>query len=122
MTPLECPTIVFRAVQRARDMPPDGILAGAFIRYPKDTDGLSIDVTGPKSCVSTLNKHYGAASLHVGRVRTLSLDVIVDLHPHGVIKDLPFRDDNPTEAEYFSVMLAKMARHITKADVDSSPN
>ncbi len=122
MTLLDCPTILFRAVQRSRDMPPHGILAGAFVRYPKDIDGLSIDVVGPKSCVSVLNKHYGAASLHIGRVRTLSLDAIVDQHPHGLITGLPFRDDNPTEAEYFADSLAEMARHIAKAEVDSSPN
>ena len=46
MMPLACPTIVFRAVQRSRDMPPEGILANAFLRYPKDIDGLSIDVAG----------------------------------------------------------------------------
>lgn len=120
MTPLDCPTIVFRAVQRSRDMPPEGILAGAFVRYPKDIDGLSIDVVGPRSCVSVLNKHYGAASLHVGRVRTLTLDAIVDQHPHGVITGLPFRDDNPTEAEHFADSLAEMARHIAKADVELS--
>lgn len=120
MSPLECPTIVFRAIQRSRDMPPQGILAGAFICYPKDTDGLSIDVVGPKSCVSVLNKHFGAASLHVGRVRTLLLDVIVDQHPHGLITGLPSRDDNPAESEHFADSLAEMARQITKADVDSS--
>lgn len=122
MTPLECPTIVFRAVQRSRDMPPEGILAGAFVRYPKDIDGLSIDVASLRSCVSVLKKHYGAASLHVGRVRTLFLDVIVDQHPHGLITGLPFRDSNETEAEHFADSLAEMARHIAKAVVDASPN
>ena len=122
MTPLECPTIVFRAVQRSRDTPPQGILAGAFIRYPKDIGGLSIDVLGPKSCVSVLNKHYGAASLHVGRVRTLSLEAVVDNYPHGLITGLPFRDDNTAEAEHFADMLAEMARHIPKANVDLSPS
>lgn len=122
MPPLECPTIIYRAIQRNRDMPPQGILTGAFVRYPKDIDGLSIDVVGPKSCVSVLKKHYGAASLHTGRVRSLSLDVIVDQHPHGLIIGLPFRDDDPTEAERFADSLAEMARHIAKADVDLSPN
>ena len=122
MTTLECPNIVFRAVQRSRDMPPEGILAGAFIRYPKDIDGLSIDVVSPRSCVSVLNKHFGAASLHVGRVRTLSLDAIVDQHPHGLITGLPFRDVNPTEAEHFADSLAEMARYIAKDDVDSCQN
>lgn len=88
------------------------VLPAAFIRRPppKDDSGLSVDVESPRSCHDTLNKCHGVASLHVGRVRDLALDVIVDAPPHANIAGLPRQEDDRTEAERLASQLAKQAR------------
>lgn len=121
MIHIDCAAIIYRAVTRSGNMPPNGILSGLFVRRPiVDEDGLSIDVVGPKSCVSGLNKHYGAVSLHMGRVRSIALDGHIDKHPHGVITGVPWQDEDPLTAENIAHELAVMSRFITKADVNQS--
>lgn len=120
MNPLDCSTIIFRAITRSRDVVSGVILAGAFIRRPQDVDGLSIDVLSPQSCVAGFNRHFGVGSLHVGRVRGVEradLDVKVDEHPHGIIEGLPFQDENPAEAERLASLLAEMSRHISRDSI-----
>lgn len=90
------------------------ILPGAFILRPapKDDDGLSVDISSPQSCVSVLNKSYGVGSLHVGRIRSLGLDVIVDEDPHALIKGLPRDTEDRAKAEWLASQLAKQTRFI----------
>jgi len=84
----------------------------AFFRRPapRDEEGLSVDTNSARSCHQTLNKCHGVVSLHVGRVRDLSLDVVADAPTHANIDGLPRREDNPAEAERLASRLAKQAR------------
>jgi len=91
------------------------ILPAAFVRRPppKDDDGLSVDIECPQSCVSELNSSFGVGSLHVGRIRALGLDVVVDDAPHAVITGVPREAEDKASAERFASQLAKQARFIS---------
>lgn len=114
MEPLVCSTIVYRAMARKSwvDAETQGILPAAFIRRPApaDEDGLSVDVISAQSCAKSLRKCHGVASLHVGRVRNLGLDVAIDAHPHANIVGIPRVFDNRARAEWSASQLAKQAR------------
>ena len=90
------------------------VLPGAFIRRPapKDDDGLSVDVTSPSSCAGSLNTCYGVASLHVGRLRNLGLDVEVDCSPHANVVGVRRDTEDPDRVEWVASQLAKQARFI----------
>jgi hypothetical protein len=114
MEDLPCSTIVYRAMARKNwiDCTANRVLPAAFIRRPppKDDDGLSVDVQSAGSCRAALNTCYGVVSLHVGRVRDLRLDVVVDALPHANIVGLPRQTDDRTEAERLASELARQAR------------
>jgi hypothetical protein len=57
-----------------------------------------------------LKRCYGVVSLHVGRVRDLGLDVVVDEAPHANITGLPRQTDDVLRAERLASQLAKQAR------------
>ena len=114
--PPACQAIVFRAMTRKNWIDPASqrVLPAAFFRRPapKDDDGLSVDVVSPRSCASALNKCFGVASLHVGRVRGLGLDVQLDESPHANITALPRSTDDQAKAEWLASQLARHARFI----------
>ena len=114
MEPLPCGTIVYRAMARKNwiDKTSSRVLPTAYFRRPppKDDDGLSVDVSSPQSCASALSDCFGVASLHVGRVRDIRLDVVVDEEPHANIVGVPRRDDNREQAERLASLLAKQSR------------
>jgi hypothetical protein len=115
--PLGCETIVYRAIARKKWIDPASqrVLPAAFFRRPppKDEDGLSVDVVSPNSCASVLRDCFGVASLHVGRIRNVGLDVVVDESPHANITGLPCSADDQTEAERLASQLARQARFIS---------
>lgn len=112
--PLPCPTIVYRAMARKNwiDKTAKRVLPAAYFRRPppKDEDGLSVDISSPQSCSSALRNCYGVASLHVGRVRDIGLDVVVDDAPHAAITGLPRREDDPARAERLASLLSRQSR------------
>jgi hypothetical protein len=114
MEALLCSAIVYRAMSRKGwiDRETDRILPAAFIRRPspKDETGLSVNILSPRSCHETLNRCHGVASLHVGRVRDLRLDIVVDASPHADITGLPRHEDDRTETEHLASLLARQAR------------
>lgn len=116
MDVLECSAIVFRAMARKNwvDRTTNRILPAAFMRRPapKDDDGLSVDVASAESCRGSLREVFGVASLHVGRIRDLGLDVVVDEAPHANIVDLPRASHDRTQAERLASQLARQARLI----------
>ena len=117
MDPLPCSHIVYRALLRRPgciDPATNTLLPGAFLLRPPpaDADGLSVDIDSPATCVSGFKKTYGVASLHVGRVRNLGLDVKPDEGTHACIVGLPNSQDDPANAERLAVELAKIARYI----------
>ncbi len=122
MDPIRCQEIVYRAITKPGWIDPgtNRINATAFILFEKDrADGLSVFM---KSAVSDLgalladrfNRSFGADTLHVGRVRTLSLDVCRDPDDpdaaHCVITGLPWPDDDPGLAESLASALRDMSR------------
>jgi hypothetical protein len=86
------------------------------MRRPKgkgDDDGLSVFIAeqcSPDQCRRRFHKCYGLATLHVGRVRDIGLEVQPDSPDHASITGLPFPEDDPLEAERLAGLLAKQAR------------
>ncbi|MHC5730776.1 MAG: hypothetical protein ACYTXY_43060, partial [Nostoc sp.] len=58
-------------------------------------------------CAGLFRKCYGIASLEVGRIREIGLDVEQDLVNHANIVGLPDREDNLALAERLAGLLAK---------------
>jgi hypothetical protein len=116
MAPLACATIVFRAMARKAwvDQAAQTVLPAAFIRRPppRDAGGLSVNIDSPESCAAALHRCYGVATLHVGRMRDLALDVEVDAAPHANITGIPRDIDDRTRAEHLASRLARQARLI----------
>lgn len=118
MDPLPCNAIVFRAMTRKGWVDPatKAVLPAAFLRRPppKDDDGLSVDIASPQSCVAALRETFGVASLHVGRLRDLGIDVIVDQAPHANITGIPRTSDDRARAEWLASQIARQARCLSK--------
>ncbi|KYC43772.1 hypothetical protein WA1_00990 [Scytonema hofmannii PCC 7110] len=77
--------------------------------------GLSVhlaSVCSPEQCAGFFRKCYGVASLEVGRVREIGLDVEQDSINHANIVGLPNREDNLAEAERLAGLLAKQSHII----------
>ena len=109
---LECHDIVLRALIRAAhiDREKKCVLAAAFmLREDEESLSVSYDCT-PQVCAAGFKKCYGVASLHVGRVRDLGLDVIPDEPNHASIVGLPHKEYNQVEAEHFASQLRRQAR------------
>ena len=71
---------------------------------------LSVNIASmcsPEKCAGLFRKCYGVASLEVGRVREIGLDVEQDSRNHANIVGLPHREDELAEAERLAGLLAK---------------
>ena len=116
MDALPCSAIVYRAMARRKWIDKSDklhhVLPAAFMLRPapKDPQGLSVDMESPRSCHRTLKECFGVVSLHVGRVRDLGLDVVVDESPHANVTGLPREAENRTESEHLASLLARQAR------------
>jgi hypothetical protein len=97
MAVLLCETIVYRAALDPSWFSEDKreVDAVAFYRR-RGEDGISIGITA-EDCQSFLTDPIaGTISVHVGHVRDVNdpelltpLDVEIDDHPHGIIKNVP---------------------------------
>ena len=119
MGPLECSVIVFRAITRAtsHNANTGGATPDAFLRRPRDIDGLSVDFNcDPRECGRDLSGVRAVVSLHVGRVRNLGLDIMPDEPTHALIVGVPFRDteENTHLAEDLAEQLAELARPVAR--------
>lgn len=114
MEVLDCSAIVYRAILRKNwvDQTTHSVMPAAFFRRPapQDNDGLSVNIESPNSCMAALNKVFGVVSLHVGRVRNIGLDVVVDETPHANITGLSRTTDDQVQAERMASQLARQAR------------
>lgn len=117
MDELACSKIVFRALARRNwlDGESSTVLPAAFLRRPapQDDDGLSVNIDSAESCRASLRNVFGVVSLHVGHVRDLGLDVVVDTSPHANITRLPRAIDDRTQAERMASQLARQARLVS---------
>jgi hypothetical protein len=55
-------------------------------------------------------QRYGVASLQVGKVRELGLDVVPDSPSHAQIVGLPYREDDRNNADRLARLLAEQSR------------
>lgn len=59
-------------------------------------------------------KTYGAASLLVGGIRKLALEVIANEPHHANIKGVPYKEDDPEGAERIASQLERLAKHVLR--------
>jgi hypothetical protein len=119
LPPLECGTLVYRAIRRKWVDDETGELGTiAFLRMPKDTTGLSVSPATTctvEDCAATLERCYAVVSLHVGKIRTLGLDVIPDfIHHANINTSIPFQNEDPFEAENYATKLLSVSRFAWK--------
>lgn len=93
------------------------VTSAAFIRRPRengrDAAGLSVGLANRCTLEEFrcgFDTCYGVATLHVGRIRDIELDVEQDEPKHANITGLPYREDNEVEAERMAGLLARQAR------------
>jgi hypothetical protein len=116
--PLQCNTIVHRALIKRDWINEDTLQVrpnAFFLRQDKGEIGVSVNIAAvcsPQDCVSRFRKCRAVASLHVGHVRDLGLDIIQDKYNHANIIGLPYREDNLAEAQRLGGLLAKQSRII----------
>lgn len=121
-TALPCEAIVHRAALRKNCIDEDNgcITSAAFIRRPGvDVDGLSVDLASYRPSAdfaASFNRCRAIVSLHTGRIRSLGLDAAPDRPPnannpsHASITGVPFKEDDPEEAERLASALARQSR------------
>jgi hypothetical protein len=103
--------IVYRSMLRKQWIDEDTgrVKADAYF-LRADELGLSVNLAtkcSPQQCAEMFRKCYGVASLQVGDVREIGLDVEQDAVNHANIVGLPCREDDLAEAERFAGLLAK---------------
>jgi len=111
--------IVYRALLRKQWIDE----ATETVKYPayllrENEDGLSVNLASavlpPEECAAKFRNCYGVASLKVGDIRQLGLDVVLDSRTHALIIGLPYREDNPFLAERLAYLLAKSSLIVWK--------
>jgi hypothetical protein len=108
---LSAGAIVYRSLLRKQWINEDTghVTADAYFLRPNEP-GLSVnlaDVCTPEECARCFRKCYGVASLEVGAVREVGLDVVQDSGNHANILGLPDRDADLARAERLAGLLAR---------------
>jgi hypothetical protein len=116
--PLPDNATVYRAMRRKQWLNEDTgrVKADAYFLRVNER-GLSVNlasVCSPRQCAELFRKCYGVASLEVGGVREVGLDVEQDSVNHANIAGLPHREDDLAEAERLSGLLAKQSQVVWK--------
>ncbi|MGK7901259.1 MAG: hypothetical protein AB4352_07575 [Hormoscilla sp.] len=89
-----------------------------FLRKNKNESGLSVRLASacsPSECAARFRNCYGVASLQVGQVRELGLDVVPDSPSHAQIIGLPYREDDRNNADRLARLLAQQSRLVWQA-------
>ncbi|WYL98011.2 MAG: hypothetical protein HEQ35_26125 [Gloeotrichia echinulata IR180] len=112
--PLPPDTVVYRALLRKQWIDEDTgrVKADAYFLRASEP-GLSVNIASvcsPEQCAGLFRKCYGVASLEVGRVREIGLDVEQDSRNHANIVGVPYREDDLAEAERLAGLLAKRSQ------------
>jgi hypothetical protein len=116
--PLPCDTIVYRVLIKKKWINEDTgeVLPDAFFkRKERQEIGISVNIATvitPAECASKFNRCNAVASLHVGCVRALGLDIVQNKPTHANIVGLPYREDDAPTAERLAGMLAQQSRII----------
>jgi hypothetical protein len=118
MQALPCEKTVYRAIRKSwLDKETKSVLPIAFMRRlpPNDELGISVDTESPQSCALALSNCH-VASLRVGRIRDLGLNVIPNEPKHANITGLPRSLEDQARAERLASQLARQARFIPPED------
>lgn len=76
----------------------------------QNEQGISVNIASnfsPEQCAARFRNCYGVASIQVGNIRQLGLDVVPDSRSHAIIIGLPFCEDNLIIANRFAYLLAE---------------
>jgi hypothetical protein len=82
-----------------------------FVLY-RDEIGLSVNLAkacSPEDCAARFRSCYGVASLRVGDVRKIGLDVVQDSIVHANITGLPYRENDRLGADRLARLLAEIS-------------
>jgi hypothetical protein len=114
--PLPEDAIVYRSLLRKQWINEDTgrVKADAYFLRANET-GLSVNLAStcsPQQCAEMFRKCYGVASLEVGDVREIGLEVEQDSVNHANVVDLPYREDDLAKAERLAGLLAKRSHLI----------
>ena len=103
-------TIVYRALRKGwidQDrsiVKPDAY----YLRKRISEQGISVNFSIEQS-LNIFKSCQGVASLIVGDIRSLDLDIVRDSSSHGSIICLPYREDDPPRADEFALLLARLS-------------
>jgi hypothetical protein len=130
---LECGEIVYRALKRAcpeEPIPPEAFIRKIRLSGPTPGPELGVSLSRKKystarECRTILRKMSGCASLHVGKVRDLPLNLDIWPDPefdesstviirpgHCLLMNLPDPKGDEENAEYAATQLLRLARCI----------
>ena len=116
-SPLPSDAVVYRAIIKKRWVNTDTgeILPDAFfLRKGRGETGISVNIAtvcSPEDCAARFKCKF-IASLQVGTVRELGLDIVQDQYNHANITGLPYREDDLAEALRLASSLAKQSTTI----------
>ncbi|WP_333207892.1 MULTISPECIES: hypothetical protein [unclassified Microcoleus] len=79
-----------------------------YLRQRINEQGISVNFSIQQS-LSALRNCEGVASLNVGEIRELGLNVVCDSSSHGSIIGLPYREDNRPRADELALLLARQS-------------
>ncbi|TAG92848.1 MAG: hypothetical protein EAZ09_19360 [Oscillatoriales cyanobacterium] len=80
-----------------------------YLRQRIKEEGISVNFSIEQS-LSALKNCAGVASLNVGEIRELGLNVVRDSSSHGSIMGLPYREDNRPKADELALLLARQSQ------------
>ena len=80
-----------------------------YLRQRINEQGISVNFSIEQS-LSALRNCEGVASLNVGGIRELGLNVVRDSSSHGSIIGLPYREHNRPRADELALLLARQSR------------
>jgi len=112
---LACNSIVYRALIKKKWIDEDTVKLKLMLFLHERELGLSVNIaatSSPQESAARFKKCSAIASLHIGRVRQLGLDVVQDSITHANLTGLPYQDDNLADAERLAGLLAKQSRLI----------
>jgi hypothetical protein len=106
-------TLVYRALRKGWiDRDRSIVKSDAYyLRQRINEQGISVNFSIEQS-LSALRNCEGVASLNVGGIRELGLNVVRDSSSHGSIIGLPYREDNRPRADELALLLARQSRII----------
>lgn len=82
-----------------------------YLRQRINEEGISVNFSIEQS-LSALKNCAGVASLNVGEIRELGLNVVRDSSSHGSIMGLPYREDNRPKADELALLLTRRSQII----------